>query len=86
MIIVSEGAIQEVAQAISFALIGGMDHHKKPHVVTTIDPGFLRNIALAALTAAAGDVVWPQGKTITKGPEEHLDFVRTDYGRLPRVG
>jgi hypothetical protein len=81
MLIVSKGALAEIEAAITSALIGATDHRGRQKIIGTIDPAHLRNVALGALTAALGDVVWPSDKVVEREPEERLPWLKTVYPR-----
>lgn len=81
MILVSKGSVQEIADAITAALIGAADHHSRPRTYRTVDPELLTRIAHGALTAAAGETVMVAGEVLERGPEEHLPWLKTIYPR-----
>ena len=79
MVQVSEGAINEVGQAIVNALLAGRDHRGQPVALETIDPAHLRAIAIGALQMAADRVIWPRGLVLDVDAEEKVPFLRKVY-------
>jgi hypothetical protein len=81
MLIISRGAIAEVAAAISSALVGATDHRGRAKIIGTIDPAVLENIALGALMMASGETILRHGDVIEKSADEMLPWLRTVYPR-----
>lgn len=83
MIIVSRGAVQGVASAITDALVGACDHRGRQYICPTIDPQKLQDIALGVITMVAGQVVWPSNETLEVHVDDHLPWLRKTYQGQP---
>ena len=75
MIIVGEGDLRAIEEAIVNAAISGRDHHGYRVRLGTLDPGQLRAAALAALSVATGTVIWPEEVRIEQRTGQPLAFV-----------
>lgn len=76
MIVISPQSLSDLMQSIVQTAMSGVDHHGQRQVLKTMDPAALRGAALAALTLATGDVVWPADKILAKQRDERLVFVK----------
>lgn len=81
MILVSKGAIQGIASAITDALLSAETHDGKQYIAPTLDHQRLLDIALGALTAVAGDVVWPSNKEIEVHVDDRPRWLHVSYER-----
>lgn len=81
MIVVSKGSLQGVASAITDALISAETSDGKQFIAPTLDHETLMRIALGAVTAASGDVVWPAGKEVEVHVEDRPRWLRMIYER-----
>lgn len=76
---ISEAAITDLSQTIASTLISAVDEEGRQVVVETIDPAFLRAIALAALTSAAGKPVLPSRLVIEVDADGQYPWLKRRY-------